>query len=63
MPSLLKELRGEGASGVDVPDLQHRAQQLAEAWASGVGEPVAPSASFSQAKILITTLPWPRPMT
>ena len=46
VPSLLKELRGEGASGVDVPDLQHRAQQLAEAWASGVGEPVAPSASF-----------------
>ena len=27
VPSLLKELRGEGASGVDVPDLQHRAQQ------------------------------------
>jgi chemosensory pili system protein ChpA (sensor histidine kinase/response regulator) len=45
IPALLGELRGEGPSGVDVLDFADRAEQLAQAAASGVDEPLMPAAS------------------
>ena len=48
LPSLLQELRGEGVSGVDVPNLERRAEQLVEAGASAEPMPAADEAQSSE---------------